>query len=59
VELGLRNKLVTLTWKDRNYSTVEISGLDIGWGQRIPLKFDEQGLWILSEEMLEGSYEYK
>ncbi|XP_062156171.1 phosphoglucan phosphatase DSP4, amyloplastic [Alnus glutinosa] len=57
---GLRKKLVTLTWKDHNCSTVEISGLDIGWGQRIPLKFDEeQGLWILSKEMLEGRYEYK
>jgi hypothetical protein len=39
---------------------VEISGLDIGWGQRIPLKFDEErGLWILNREMQEGHYEYK
>jgi hypothetical protein len=30
---GLRKKLVTLKWEDNNYSTVEISGLDIGWGQ--------------------------
>ncbi|KAG2729695.1 hypothetical protein I3760_01G261800 [Carya illinoinensis] len=30
---GLRKKLVTLTWEDLNYSTVEASGLDIGWGQ--------------------------
>jgi protein-tyrosine phosphatase len=57
---GLTRKLVTLTWKNQNCSTVEISGLDIGWGQRIPLKFDEeQGLWILSRELAEGSYEYK
>ncbi|XP_041022046.1 phosphoglucan phosphatase DSP4, amyloplastic-like isoform X2 [Juglans microcarpa x Juglans regia] len=49
---GLRKKLVTLTWEDLNYSTVEVSGLDIGWGQRIPLKFDEeQGLWILRREL--------
>ncbi|XP_041022039.1 phosphoglucan phosphatase DSP4, amyloplastic-like isoform X1 [Juglans microcarpa x Juglans regia] len=57
---GLRKKLVTLTWEDLNYSTVEVSGLDIGWGQRIPLKFDEeQGLWILRRELPEGCYEYK
>ncbi|KAF3434119.1 hypothetical protein FNV43_RR25222 [Rhamnella rubrinervis] len=57
---GLRKKLVTLTWEDNNCSTVEISGLDIGWGQRIPLKFDEeQGLWILKRELPEGHYEYK
>lgn len=30
---GLRKKVVTLTWKNLNCSTVEISGLDIGWGQ--------------------------
>ena len=30
---GMRKKLVTLTWKDENCSTVEVSGLDIGWGQ--------------------------
>ncbi|KAG2729697.1 hypothetical protein I3760_01G261800 [Carya illinoinensis] len=57
---GLRKKLVTLTWEDLNYSTVEASGLDIGWGQRIPLKLDEeQGLWILRRELPEGRYEYK
>ncbi|KAJ4720679.1 Phosphoglucan phosphatase [Melia azedarach] len=57
---GLRKKLVTFSWKDKNSSAVEISGLDIGWGQRIPLKFDkEQGLWILKRELPEGRYEYK
>ncbi|KAF5453386.1 hypothetical protein F2P56_028291 [Juglans regia] len=57
---GLRKKAVTLTWKDLNCSTVEISGLDIGWGQRSPLQFDEeQGLWILRRELPEGRYEYK
>ncbi|KAA8534487.1 hypothetical protein F0562_032004 [Nyssa sinensis] len=57
---GLKKKLVTLTWKGDNCSTVEISGLDIGWGQRMPLKFDgEQGLWILERELPEGHYEYK
>ncbi|KAJ8624080.1 hypothetical protein MRB53_032610 [Persea americana] len=58
--IGLSKSLVTLTWKGNNCSTVEISGLDIGWGQRIPLKFDEErGLWILERELPEGRYEYK
>ncbi|XP_028124208.1 phosphoglucan phosphatase DSP4, amyloplastic-like isoform X1 [Camellia sinensis] len=57
---GLRKKLVTLTWKGSDCSTVEVSGLDIGWGQRTPMKFDkEQGLWILQRELPEGCYEYK
>ncbi|KAI8030047.1 Phosphoglucan phosphatase DSP4, amyloplastic [Camellia lanceoleosa] len=57
---GLRKKLVTLTWKGSDCSTVEVSGLDIGWGQRIPMKFDKkQGLWILQRELPEGCYEYK
>ncbi|XP_043817081.1 phosphoglucan phosphatase DSP4, amyloplastic isoform X3 [Manihot esculenta] len=57
---GLRKGLVTLTWKDDNCSTVEISGLDIGWGQRIPLNLnEEEGLWTLERELLEGRYEYK
>ncbi|KAJ7974971.1 Phosphoglucan phosphatase [Quillaja saponaria] len=57
---GQRKKLVTLTWKDSSCSTVEISGLDIGWGQSIPLKFDkEQDTWILKRELPEGRYEYK
>ncbi|KAM6584323.1 hypothetical protein CsatB_011325 [Cannabis sativa] len=57
---GLKKKPVTLTWKDNNCSTVEVSGLDIGWGQRIPLNFDEeQSLWTLKKELFEGRYEYK
>ncbi|CAL5407106.1 unnamed protein product [Camellia sinensis] len=60
IKLGLRKRLVTLTWKGSNCSTVEVSGLDIGWGQRMPLKYDnEQCLWILQRKMLEGRYEYK
>ncbi|THG03538.1 hypothetical protein TEA_014031 [Camellia sinensis var. sinensis] len=52
-KLGLRKRLVTLTWKGSNCSTVEVSGLDIGWGQRMPLKYDnEQCLWILQRKML-------
>ncbi|WCJ19218.1 Phosphoglucan phosphatase DSP4 amyloplastic [Euphorbia peplus] len=57
---GLRKRLVTLTWKNSESSTVEISGLDIGWGQRIPLTLDkQQGLWVLERQLLEGCYEYK
>ncbi|KAF7820208.1 phosphoglucan phosphatase DSP4, amyloplastic [Senna tora] len=57
---GLSKKLITLTWEDNNCSSVEISGLDIGWGQRMPLHFDEkQGFWVLQRELPEGSYEYK
>ncbi|RDX66325.1 SEC12-like protein 1 [Mucuna pruriens] len=57
---GLSKKPVTLSWEDSNCSTVEISGLDIGWGQRIPLDFDDiEGSWFLKRELPEGLYEYK
>ncbi|OIW01717.1 hypothetical protein TanjilG_05170, partial [Lupinus angustifolius] len=57
---GLIKKPVTLSWGHNNCSTVEISGLDIGWGQRIPLNFDDkQGRWFLNRELPEGHYEYK
>ncbi|KAM7265563.1 hypothetical protein ACFE04_003246 [Oxalis oulophora] len=57
---GLKKKLVTLSWGGRNCSTVEISGLDIGWGQRIPLSFDKEwNAWVLNRELPEGHYEYK
>ncbi|XWS66258.1 hypothetical protein CRYUN_Cryun05aG0184100 [Craigia yunnanensis] len=56
----LKKELVTLTWDDSKCSTVEVSGLDIGWGQRIPLKLDrEHGSWTLQRELPEGCYEYK
>lgn len=57
---GLSKSLVTLKWEGRNCSSVEISGLDIGWGQRVPLRFDkEKGFWITERELPEGRYEYK
>ncbi|KAK1313582.1 hypothetical protein QJS10_CPA06g00177 [Acorus calamus] len=57
---GLATNLVTLNWDGDDCSSVEVSGLDIGWGQRIPLKFDEgQGRWTLERELAEGRYEYK
>ncbi|KAH1038171.1 hypothetical protein J1N35_039914 [Gossypium stocksii] len=56
----LKKELVTLSWEDRKCSTVEVSGLDIGWGQRMPLKLDkENGSWTLQRELPEGRYEYK
>ncbi|GFP90981.1 phosphoglucan phosphatase dsp4 amyloplastic [Phtheirospermum japonicum] len=57
---GLKKMPVKLTWSHDDCSTVEISGLDIGWGQRIPFAYDkEQGLWVLHRELPEGHYEYK
>ncbi|XP_027936912.1 phosphoglucan phosphatase DSP4, amyloplastic isoform X1 [Vigna unguiculata] len=57
---GLSKKPVTLSWEDSNCSRVEISGLDIGWGQRVPLDYDDKsGLWYLERELPEGRYEYK
>ncbi|GAA0165753.1 protein phosphatase [Lithospermum erythrorhizon] len=57
---GLVKKAVTLRWSGANCSTVEVSGLDIGWGQRTPLQFKEEiGAWVLQKELPEGSYEYK
>ncbi|XP_076898154.1 phosphoglucan phosphatase DSP4, amyloplastic-like isoform X2 [Bidens hawaiensis] len=57
---GLKRKPVTLTWKGDKCSSVEIAGLDIGWGQRIPLKYDEsQPSWTLHRDLPEGRYEYK
>lgn len=57
---GRKKNPVTLTWNGDNCSTVEISGLDIGWGPKIPLNYDEeQGLWVLHRELPEGRYEYK
>uniref|UniRef100_A0A0C9RS01 TSA: Wollemia nobilis Ref_Wollemi_Transcript_15922_1648 transcribed RNA sequence n=1 Tax=Wollemia nobilis TaxID=56998 RepID=A0A0C9RS01_9CONI len=51
---------VTLKWKKGICSSVEVSGLDIGWGQRMPLAYDEnQGCWLLQRELPEGRYEYK
>ncbi|XP_010524411.1 PREDICTED: phosphoglucan phosphatase DSP4, chloroplastic [Tarenaya hassleriana] len=57
---GLKKSTITLSLKDEGFSRVEISGLDIGWGQRIPLKLKEEtGIWSLKRELPEGRYEYK
>ncbi|KAK1283555.1 hypothetical protein QJS10_CPB21g00301 [Acorus calamus] len=59
--LGCLAKIpITLMWEGDNCSSVEVSGLDIGWGQRIPLKFDEKhGHWTLERKLPEGRFEYK
>ncbi|OEL13605.1 Phosphoglucan phosphatase DSP4, amyloplastic [Dichanthelium oligosanthes] len=58
--MGLSKNTITLKWEDDSCSSVEISGLDIGWGQRIPLTYDkEKGAWFLEKELPEGRYEYK
>lgn len=57
---GLSKTRIKLMWGGSNCSSVEVSGLDIGWGQRIPLRFDEKkGSWILERDLPEGRYEYK
>ncbi|KMZ69150.1 Dual specificity protein phosphatase 8 [Zostera marina] len=57
---GVSKNLVKLKWNGNDCTSVEVSGLDIGWGQSIPLQYDnEQGAWILERELPEGKYEYK
>ncbi|ONL92726.1 Phosphoglucan phosphatase DSP4 chloroplastic [Zea mays] len=49
---GLSKNTITLKWEADGSSSVEISGLDIGWGQRIPLTYDEEkGAWFLEKEL--------
>ncbi|CAN6302627.1 unnamed protein product [Urochloa humidicola] len=48
---GLSKNTITLKWEGDS-SSVEISGLDIGWGQKIPLMYDkEKGAWFLEKEL--------
>ncbi|GJN09363.1 hypothetical protein PR202_ga27364 [Eleusine coracana subsp. coracana] len=57
---GLSRNCITLKWDNGSCSSVEISGLDVGWGQRIPLTYNEEkGAWLLETELPEGRYEYK
>lgn len=49
---GLKKKTVTLTLKDKGYSIVEISGLDIGWGQVNMSYFNFQKYKTFYDELL-------
>ncbi|KAG6479203.1 hypothetical protein ZIOFF_062664 [Zingiber officinale] len=51
---GLSKSPVTLMWKDGGCSSVEISGLDIGWGQegRYEYKYIVDGEWMCNEHEL-------
>ncbi|KAH9288544.1 hypothetical protein KI387_032661, partial [Taxus chinensis] len=58
--IGGDKQQVTLNWQRRPCSNVEVSGLDIGWDQRLPMAFDEiQGYWVLHRDLPVGRYEYK
>ena len=49
-----------MKWESDSCSSVEISGLDVGWGQIIPLTYNkEKRAWYLERELPEGRYEYK
>ncbi|KAH7293685.1 hypothetical protein KP509_28G036700 [Ceratopteris richardii] len=57
---GSAKETVFLKWQDDDCRTVEISGLDIGWGQMVPLTYvSSENHWILARELLVGRYEYK
>ncbi|EEC74354.1 hypothetical protein OsI_09663 [Oryza sativa Indica Group] len=57
---GLSKNSITLKWESDSCSSVEISGLDVGWGQIIPLTYNkEKRAWYLERELPEGRYEYK
>ncbi|KAL8193143.1 hypothetical protein R6Q57_027047 [Mikania cordata] len=50
---GLKKRSITLTWNGDDCSTVAVSGLDVGWDQRLPLNYEEKhGSWILHRELL-------
>uniref|UniRef100_A0A0E0CTS4 Uncharacterized protein n=1 Tax=Oryza meridionalis TaxID=40149 RepID=A0A0E0CTS4_9ORYZ len=49
---GLSKNSITLKWESDSCSSVEISGLDVGWGQIIPLTYDkEKRAWYLEREL--------
>lgn len=52
-------QVVELKWWS-GPTTVEIAGLDAGWGQRLPLDFRQnENKWVLRREVPVGRYEYK
>ncbi|XP_068645435.1 phosphoglucan phosphatase DSP4, amyloplastic-like isoform X2 [Aristolochia californica] len=48
---GLEKSFVSLTWEGDNFSSVEVSGLDIGWGQegRYEYKYVVDGEWLCNK----------
>ncbi|XP_059069765.1 phosphoglucan phosphatase DSP4, amyloplastic isoform X1 [Cryptomeria japonica] len=58
--IGGDKQEVILKWQKRPCTNVEVSGLDVGWDQRLPLVFDEtEGYWVLHRDLPFGRYEYK
>ncbi|XP_027365397.1 phosphoglucan phosphatase DSP4, amyloplastic isoform X2 [Abrus precatorius] len=51
---GLSKKPITLSWEDSNCASVEISGLDIGWGQEglYEYKYIVDGEWTCNKDEL-------
>lgn len=57
---GEATETVYFKWQSNGCQNVEISGLDVGWGQRIPLTFfPDKNCWMLSRELPVGKFEYK
>lgn len=57
---GGAKQTVHLKWRTPDCQNVEISGLDVGWGQRLPLTFiPDKNYWMLRCELPVGKYEYK
>ncbi|MCO5579773.1 hypothetical protein L7F22_033635 [Adiantum nelumboides] len=57
---GGAREMIPFKWPDDDCQKVEISGLDVGWGQMLPLTFvSGEKYWRLNRELLVGKYEYK
>lgn len=57
---GGSREMIHLKWPASDCRSVEISGLDVGWGQMLPLTLvPKEKHWILSRELMVGKYEYK
>lgn len=57
---GGAKETVYLKWRSSGCQNVEISGLDVGWGQMLPLTFvPSKNYWMLRRELPVGKYEYK
>ncbi|MCO5584808.1 hypothetical protein L7F22_038740 [Adiantum nelumboides] len=57
---GKAKGMIHLKWPASGCQNVEISGLDVGWGQMLPLAYvSKEKRWILKRELMVGKYEYK